>query len=377
MGSRRRVGSASCTGSIDHAASCGPIALAPPPPYRRARINRETTMAKFGIGQAVRRVEDQRFITGAGRYVDDIVLPGMCHGVNLLSPHAHARIKKIDTVEGQGRARRRAGADRRGRRGRSSRRLHGRADAGGRRRAEGPSHLPAGAAGRDGALRRRPRGVRGGRDAGAGARRRRHDRGRLRAAARGRADRRCREGRRAEGVGRQSERQRRLHADVRQQGGDRRGVRQGEARREARDGEQPAHAGVDGAAHRDRRLQRGGRPLHALYLVAESARRALRDRAHLPCGREPGARGRARRRRRLRAEGRRVPGRRAGAVGLAQAAPPGEVGRVALGKHDDRPHRPRSRALGRARARRERQDSRRCASSRCSRSAPISSGPAW
>ena len=53
-------------------------------------------MAKFGIGQAVRRVEDQRFLTGAGRYVDDIVLPGMCHGVNLLSPHAHARIKTID-----------------------------------------------------------------------------------------------------------------------------------------------------------------------------------------------------------------------------------------------------------------------------------------
>ena len=53
-------------------------------------------MAKFGIGQAVRRVEDARFLTGAGRYVDDIMLPGMCHGVVLLSPHAHARIKKID-----------------------------------------------------------------------------------------------------------------------------------------------------------------------------------------------------------------------------------------------------------------------------------------
>ena len=44
-----------------------------------------------------------------------------------------------------------------------------------------------------------------------------------------------------------------------EQGGDRRGLRQGEARREAAHGEQPAHAGVDGAAHRDRRLQRGGR----------------------------------------------------------------------------------------------------------------------
>ena len=53
-------------------------------------------MAKFGIGQAVRRVEDRRFLTGKGRYVDDIVLPGMVHGVNVLSPHAHARIKKVD-----------------------------------------------------------------------------------------------------------------------------------------------------------------------------------------------------------------------------------------------------------------------------------------
>ena len=43
-------------------------------------------MIKFGIGQAVRRVEDQRFLTGRGRYVDDITLPGMCHGVNVLSP---------------------------------------------------------------------------------------------------------------------------------------------------------------------------------------------------------------------------------------------------------------------------------------------------
>ena len=53
-------------------------------------------MIKFGIGQAVRRVEDQRFLTGQGRYVDDITLPGICHGVNVLSPHAHARIKKVD-----------------------------------------------------------------------------------------------------------------------------------------------------------------------------------------------------------------------------------------------------------------------------------------
>jgi carbon-monoxide dehydrogenase large subunit len=53
-------------------------------------------MAKFGIGQAVRRVEDQRFLLGQGRYVDDISLPGQCHGVTVLSPHAHARITRID-----------------------------------------------------------------------------------------------------------------------------------------------------------------------------------------------------------------------------------------------------------------------------------------
>jgi carbon-monoxide dehydrogenase large subunit len=59
-------------------------------------IIRDAEMAKFGIGQAVRRVEDRRFLTGQGRYVDDITLGAMCHGVCLLSPHAHARIKKVD-----------------------------------------------------------------------------------------------------------------------------------------------------------------------------------------------------------------------------------------------------------------------------------------
>jgi carbon-monoxide dehydrogenase large subunit len=56
-------------------------------------------MAKFGIGQAVRRVEDQRFLLGQGRYVDDISLPGLCHGVTVLSPHAHARIARIDVAK--------------------------------------------------------------------------------------------------------------------------------------------------------------------------------------------------------------------------------------------------------------------------------------
>jgi aerobic carbon-monoxide dehydrogenase large subunit len=54
---------------------------------------------KFGIGQPVPRFEDPRFITGRGRYVDDIDLPLQCHGVVVMSPHAHARIKRIDTAK--------------------------------------------------------------------------------------------------------------------------------------------------------------------------------------------------------------------------------------------------------------------------------------
>src|SRR6202521_5876114 len=56
-------------------------------------------MAKFGIGQAVRRVEDQRFLQGQGRYVDDINLPSQGYGMPVLSPHAHARIRRVDTAK--------------------------------------------------------------------------------------------------------------------------------------------------------------------------------------------------------------------------------------------------------------------------------------
>jgi carbon-monoxide dehydrogenase large subunit len=51
---------------------------------------------RYGIGQPVRRVEDQRFLTGRSRFVDDIQLPHMLHGAVVMSPHAHARIKSID-----------------------------------------------------------------------------------------------------------------------------------------------------------------------------------------------------------------------------------------------------------------------------------------
>jgi aerobic carbon-monoxide dehydrogenase large subunit len=54
-------------------------------------------MSKFGVGQPVRRVEDQRLITGRGRYTDDISQPGQAHGYVLRSPTAHARIARLDT----------------------------------------------------------------------------------------------------------------------------------------------------------------------------------------------------------------------------------------------------------------------------------------
>lgn len=53
-------------------------------------------MNKFGIGQSVHRVEDERFLRGAGAYIDDIALPRQCHGVVVMSTFAHARIRKID-----------------------------------------------------------------------------------------------------------------------------------------------------------------------------------------------------------------------------------------------------------------------------------------
>ena len=54
-----------------------------------------------GIGAAVRRVEDQRLITGQGSYIDDVSPPNCAHAVMVRSPHAHARIRGFDVVEAQ------------------------------------------------------------------------------------------------------------------------------------------------------------------------------------------------------------------------------------------------------------------------------------
>jgi aerobic carbon-monoxide dehydrogenase large subunit len=56
-------------------------------------------MGSFGIGAAVRRKEDMRFLTGKGTYTDDINRPGQLQAYLLRSPHAHAEIASIDTAK--------------------------------------------------------------------------------------------------------------------------------------------------------------------------------------------------------------------------------------------------------------------------------------
>ncbi len=54
-------------------------------------------MSATGVGASVRRMEDFRFITGRGRYTDDIARPGQACAAFVRSPHAHATIDRIET----------------------------------------------------------------------------------------------------------------------------------------------------------------------------------------------------------------------------------------------------------------------------------------
>jgi len=55
--------------------------------------------SRTGIGQPVRRKEDLRLVAGKGSYSDDVSLPGQAYAIMVRSPHAHARIRTIDTRE--------------------------------------------------------------------------------------------------------------------------------------------------------------------------------------------------------------------------------------------------------------------------------------
>ena len=62
------------------------------------------TVMNSGVGQSVLRKEDAPLITGQGRYVDDIKLPGMAYAAFVRSPHAHAVVKSIDGSAAEGMA---------------------------------------------------------------------------------------------------------------------------------------------------------------------------------------------------------------------------------------------------------------------------------
>src|SRR5712691_6133413 len=57
---------------------------------------RRLTMTQRYVGQAMKRKEDPRLVSGTSTYVDDVVLPGMLHMAVTRSIHGHARIKRID-----------------------------------------------------------------------------------------------------------------------------------------------------------------------------------------------------------------------------------------------------------------------------------------
>jgi carbon-monoxide dehydrogenase large subunit len=55
-------------------------------------------MAVFGKAQYIKRVEDDRLLTGTGGFTDNLAPPNQAHLVLVRSPHAHARIVRIDTA---------------------------------------------------------------------------------------------------------------------------------------------------------------------------------------------------------------------------------------------------------------------------------------
>ena len=53
-------------------------------------------MGRFGIGNRIERLEDDRFLTGRGRFMDDLVFDGAAHAVFVRAPMAHAEVGNVD-----------------------------------------------------------------------------------------------------------------------------------------------------------------------------------------------------------------------------------------------------------------------------------------
>ena len=73
----------------------------PPDPAADTGPDILTEGASAGIGAPLLRLEDERFLRGEGRFVEDIALPGEARAVFLRSPHAHARIRSLTVAEAQ------------------------------------------------------------------------------------------------------------------------------------------------------------------------------------------------------------------------------------------------------------------------------------
>ena len=210
-------------------------------------------MTATGIGAPVRRKEDQRFVTGKGRYIDDFNRPGQAYAHFLRSPHAHAAHPQRRHGAGAGDARHGRRADRRRPRGRQDRRPDLRLDDPLQGRLAHEGRAASGARPGQGALCRRP--CRGGdrRDAGAGEGRGGSDRRRLRGAAGGRRH------RGGAGRGRRDPRgragQHRLPLASRRQGRRRPGLRAGQARHARSISSTTASSQRHRAARGDRRVR--------------------------------------------------------------------------------------------------------------------------
>ena len=54
-------------------------------------------LQKYGVGQPVRRKEDDRLVRGKGKYTDDFSLPNQAYAWMVRSSHAHGVVKRIET----------------------------------------------------------------------------------------------------------------------------------------------------------------------------------------------------------------------------------------------------------------------------------------
>ena len=314
-------------------------------------------MAKFGVGQPVRRVEDRRFITGTGRYTDDIDLEGQVHGCVVRSPEAHARIKTLDidaakAADGVLAVITGADIEATGRQLPAVRHTDGEPG-----RLQGQEQAAPGAVHRAGPPCRRQRRLRGGRDPEPGQGRRRAGRRGLRVPGRGRRYRERGRPRPAAGPRRRPE-QSELRLGVRRPRRGRGGLRQGSPRHQAPGDQQPPGRERDRAARGDRRLRCRSGHDHAAHLHPGrlAAHRhpggGAQDRPVQGADPDP------RRRRRLRDEGVLLSGIRHGGLGVPAARPAGEVDRRAQRDLSLRRSGPRSRHRGGARSRRRSQNPR-------------------